>query len=140
MICALNQEESEKVYIGTDFPDEYAHLKDTKSAKGANEKAKANAVTAIGELIEIATDKAETPDYYGKHGNKAKYGWYRYNTRFGIPVYNESGSLDRYYIFRSRIEDVEEYLKRYQERGCLIWYKTVKNYTNCRIRNGRLII
>ena len=105
-MCLLNPriaKTTEKVYIGPDFPDEYAHSKDTKSAKGANEKAKANAVTAIKELIEIATDKAGTPDYNGKHGNKAKYGWYRYNTRFGIPVYNESGTLERYNIFRARV-------------------------------------
>ena len=94
---------SEEIYIGTDFPDEYAHSKDTKSVKGANEKAKANAISVIGELIEIASDKTESPDYNMKHGNKAKYGWYRYNTRFGIPVYSEDGVLERYNIFRARI-------------------------------------
>lgn len=117
--CYEILETSEKVYIGTDFPDEYAHSKDTKSAKGANEKAKANAVTAIEELIEIATDKAETPDYSGKHGKKAQYGWYRYNTRFGIPVYNESGSLERYNVFRARI------LVRRDKDGKLYLYDVV---------------
>ena len=35
----------------------------------------------LGEkLIEIATGKAENPDYSNKHGNKAKLGWYRYDT------------------------------------------------------------
>ena len=29
--------------------------------------------------------------YYG-------FGWYRYNTRFGIPVYDEDGNLERYNI------------------------------------------
>ena len=99
--CHEILETSEKVYIGTDFPDEYAHSKDTKSAKGANEKAKANAVTAIGELIETASGKAEFPDYNGKHGNKAKFGWYRYFISFGIPVYDEEGMLERYNIFRN---------------------------------------
>ena len=94
---------SDKVYIGTDFPDEFAHSKDTKDVKGANEKAKANAITAIGDLIEIATDKTEFPDHNNKHGNKAKYGWYRYTTRFGIPVYSENGNLEKYNIFRARI-------------------------------------
>ena len=42
---------SEKIYIGTDFPGEYAHSKDTKALAGANAKAKANAAQAIGELI-----------------------------------------------------------------------------------------
>ena len=54
-------------------------------------------------MIEIASDKTESPDYNMKHGNKAKYGWYRYNTRFGIPVYSEDGVLERYNIFRARI-------------------------------------
>lgn len=71
--------------------------------KGVNEKAKANAITAVGELLEIATGKAEFPDYDNKHGSKAKYGWYRYTTRFGIPVYSEEGVLERYNIFRARI-------------------------------------
>ena len=38
-----------------------------------------------------------------KHGTKAKYGWYRYNTRFGIPVYDEEGNLERYNIFLTRM-------------------------------------
>jgi hypothetical protein len=51
----------------------------------------------------IASDKTSFLDYENKHGNKAKYGWYRYTTRFGIPVYNEDGNLERYNIFRARI-------------------------------------
>lgn len=54
---------SEKIYIGTDFPDEFSHSNDTKGLKGANMKAKANIVPAIGELIKIAMDKGEYPDY-----------------------------------------------------------------------------
>ena len=37
----------EMVYIGSDFPDEYAHSKDTKVLRGPNEYAKANAFGAI---------------------------------------------------------------------------------------------
>ena len=96
-------ETAEKIYIGTDFPDEFANSNDRLSLKGANEKAKANMVTAIGELIQIATNKMEYPDYDKKHGTKAKYGWYRYDTRFGIPVYDEKGELLRYNIFSSRM-------------------------------------
>lgn len=77
-------ESSDKVFVGTDFPDEFAHSKDTK-------------------IIEIATDKAEFPDHNKKHGSKAKFGWYRYTTRFGIPVYNDEGILESYNIFRTRI-------------------------------------
>ena len=117
---------SERVYIGTDFPDEYSHSRDTKNSKGANKKAKANAIAALGELIEIATDKAESQDFEGKHGNKAKYGWYRYNTRFGIPVYNEEDVLERYNIFRARI------LVRRDKDGKLYLYDivTIKRETS----------
>ena len=63
-------------------------------------KAKANIMPAIGELIQIASEKAQYSDYYNKHGAKAQFGWYRYNTRFGIPVYDEEGNLERYNIFQ----------------------------------------
>lgn len=92
-------ETSEKIYIGADFPDEFSHSNDTKSLKGANIKAKANIFPAIGELIQIAKDKSEYPDYDAKHGSKAKYGWYRYKTHFGIPVYDKNDNLYRYNIF-----------------------------------------
>ena len=93
----------------------YAHSIDTKKLKGGNEKAKANAMVAIGELIEIAYNKAEFSDYNNKHGNRAKYGWYRYDTRFGIPVYDENGDLERYNIFGARMlvrrdKDGKQYL------------------------------
>ncbi len=117
--CFEILETAETVYIGTDFPDEYAHSKDTKNVKGVNEKAKANAITAVGELLEIATGKTEFPDYNNKHGNRAKYGWYRYTTRFGIPVYSEDGVLERYNIFRARI------LVRRDEDGKLYLYDVV---------------
>ena len=113
-------ETSEKVYIGSDFPDEFSHSKDTKDLKGAKIKAKANTVSAIGELVQIATDKAEYPDYGEKHGSKAKYGWYRYNTRFGIPVYDGQGNLERYNIFSIRM------LVRCDKDGKLYLYDMVR--------------
>lgn len=58
--CAEILDTNEMVYIGSDFPDEYAHSKDTKVLRGPNEYAKANASVAIKELIQIATNKAFT--------------------------------------------------------------------------------
>ena len=107
---------SDVVYIGPDFPDEYSHSVDTKNLKGDNKKAKANAITAIGELIQTAADRTECLDFQGKHGSKARYGWYRYNTKFGIPVYNEQGELERYNIFTARI------LVRRDQNGKLYLY------------------
>ena len=113
-------ETAEKVFIGSDFPDEFTHSKYTKAIKGANEKAKANVITAIGELIQIADNKAEFPDYDRRHGNKAKNGWYRYDTRFGIPVYSELGEIERYNIFRARM------LVRCDENNKLYLYDVVQ--------------
>ena len=45
----------EEIYIGADFPNEYTGSAYTYSLKGANVKAKANAVQGIPEMIEIAT-------------------------------------------------------------------------------------
>ena len=55
--CAEITETSDVVYIGTDFPDEFAHSKDTKELRGANMYAKANSSSVIKEMIEIATNK-----------------------------------------------------------------------------------
>ena len=110
----------ENVHITAHFLDEFTHSKYTKAIKGANEKAKANVITAIGELIQIADNKAEFPDYDRRHGNKAKNGWYRYDTRFGIPVYSELGEIERYNIFRARM------LVRCDENNKLFLYDVVQ--------------
>lgn len=101
--CYEILETSERVYIGVDFPDEFCHSKDKVKLKGANEKAKANMVSAIGELINIATNKSVTEDINKKHKAKAKYGWYRYDTRFGIPVYDSDGEIIKYNIYIARM-------------------------------------
>lgn len=118
--CFEIVETSEKIYIGSDFPDEFSHSNDTKGLKGANMKAKANITSAIEELIQVATNKAEYPDFNNKHGVKAKFGWYRYNTMFGIPVYNDKGILERYNIFSARM------LARCNEDGKLFLYDLVR--------------
>jgi hypothetical protein len=38
-----------------------------------------------------------------KHNSKAKYGWYRYDTRFAVPKYNNDGELTGYNIFKGRM-------------------------------------
>ena len=101
--CYEITETAEKIYIGSDFPDEFCHSTDKINLKGGNERAKANMVPAIEKLVQIATNRAETEDYDKKHGNRAKSGWYRYDTRFGLPVYNDAGELERYNIYFARM-------------------------------------
>ena len=61
--CAEITETSDIVYIGTDFPDEFAHSKDTKELRGANMYAKANSSSIIKEIVEIATNKTFAENY-----------------------------------------------------------------------------
>ena len=109
-------ETAEKIFIGKDFPDEFTHGKDKTVLKGPNLKAKANAAQAVGELIQIAENKSASEDFNDKHGNKAKYGWYRYDTRLALPVYNDEGELQRYNIYKLRM------LVRHDEDGKLYLY------------------
>lgn len=84
------------IYIGKDFVDEYTSSVYTRKLKGCLAKVKANMVQGIPEIIEIATDKRWKEDFKKKHGKKAEYEWYRYNSRFLIPVLNEGGAIIRY--------------------------------------------
>lgn len=91
------------IYIGTDLPDEYSGSNYTKHIKGTIAKAKANAVQAIPEMIEIATSKTFEDNKKNKHSRHAKNGWYRYDTRFALPVYDENGDVERYNVFSARL-------------------------------------
>lgn len=97
--CYEIEEYSEKVYIGRDFYDEYTGSNDTARLKGGLAKAKANAALGIPELIRIANNKRYKENFAKKHKSDAKYGWYRYETRFALPVYAEGGNVERYNVF-----------------------------------------
>ena len=92
-------ESEDIVYIGADLPDEYAHSEYTHVLKGANAKAKANAAQGLPELIEIATSKSYTQNWKEKHNKDAQKGWYKYESRFALPVFGENGDIDRYNVF-----------------------------------------
>lgn len=91
------------IYIGTEFPDEYTGSKYTYSLRGTNAKAKANAVQGIPEMLKIARGKYFRENKSGKHKQDAAYGWYRYDSRFALPVYREDGKVGRYNIFHASI-------------------------------------
>ena len=110
------QESSDKIYIDKDFPDEYVSSESRIVLKGAVAKAKANASQGIPELIQIATNVSFSENTKKKHERDAKLGWYRYDVRFALPVYDDkSGELVRYNIFSARMlvrhaEDGKKYL------------------------------
>ena len=96
-------ESEDIIYIGTDLPDEYSGSNYTKHIKGTIAKAKANAAQAIPEMIEIATSKSFQDNKKNKHSRHAKNGWYRYDTRFALPVYDGNGNIERYNVFSARL-------------------------------------
>lgn len=92
-------ESNEIVYIGADLPDEYSHSEYTRILKGANEKAKANAAQGLPELINTAKNMAFTENSKAKHQKDAMYGWYKYESRFALPVFGSDGEIERYNVF-----------------------------------------
>lgn len=97
-------ETAEKVFISSDFPDEYANSESRMHLRGAVAKAKANASQGIPELIQIATNCEYSKNKKKRHANDAKNGWYRYDVRFSLPVYNDtSGKMERYNIYSARM-------------------------------------
>lgn len=103
------------VYIGSDLPKEYSGSKYTNSIKGTNAKAKANAATGIPEMIEMAVGKHFRENQEDKHKRDAKNGWYRYDSRVALPVYDDKGELERYNVFHASMlvrhsNDVKLYL------------------------------
>ena len=94
---------NELIYIGTEFPDEFTGSKYTKKLKGALAKAKANLVQGIPELINSAIGKRYSENKKVKHRNDAKYGWYRYNLKFALPVYNNKNEKIKVNIYNAEL-------------------------------------
>lgn len=54
-----------------------------------------------------------------KHWRNAMYGWYRYDSRFAIPVYRDDEEVERYNIFHASL------IVRYSEDGKLYLYDVI---------------
>ncbi|MCM1127282.1 MAG: hypothetical protein NC429_12520 [Lachnospiraceae bacterium] len=91
--------DGEQIYIDQKFADEFSGSIDTKRLRGACAKAKANAVQIVKELLEISDNPRYIPNYEEKHGQDAKFGWYRYDSRFSMPIY-ENEKIVRYNVFK----------------------------------------
>lgn len=81
------EESADIIYIGNELPEEFTGSESRKQLMGAN--AKANAATAIPELVQIATNPVFEKNRKEKYSKDAKNGWYRYDVRFALPVYEE---------------------------------------------------
>lgn len=83
------------------FSDEYTGSVYTRKLKGALPKVKANMSQGIPQMIEIATEKRWKEDFENKHKKKAGNGWFRYSTRFALPVMNEKGDILDYNVYQA---------------------------------------
>lgn len=89
------------VYIGKDLPDEYAHSKYTYSLRRSMAKVKANSIVAIPKIIEIAANKNFVKNIKEKHNKDAKFGWYRYETRFAFPLIDNDKNIVSYKVYKA---------------------------------------
>ena len=88
-----------EINIGADFPNEYTGSVYTYKLKGAVAKAKANVAQGIPELVEIATGGGFRENIKNKHYRDAMFGWYRFDSRFAMPVYLDEDNIERYNVF-----------------------------------------
>lgn len=102
-IYYIAENNNEEIYIDRDLPSEYTGSIYTKHLKGTVAKAKANASVGIPQLIEIATNPRFEKNHKSKHARNAKFGWYRYDTRFALPVFREDGEIDRFNVFHASL-------------------------------------
>ncbi len=96
-------ETDDLIYIGSDFPDEYAHSKYRKKVHGTLGKAKANASQAIRELIKTATNVMFVENKDLKHSVNAKNGWYWCKVHFSLPVTDENKKVIGKNLFYGRM-------------------------------------
>lgn len=96
-------ETGDLIHIAADFYDEYAGSKYTARLKGTAAKAKANAALGLLKIIEAAGQRRYQENLSEKHKDNAKYGWYRYDSYFALPVLDESGRIERYNQFRGEL-------------------------------------
>ena len=98
-------ESGQKVYLGKDLPTEYTHSKYTTYLQKYDRstlKAKNKASGALGEMIEIATNRRWEETQH-THNKDARYGMYRYDSSFAFPVKNSDGSIKRIYSYDAEL-------------------------------------
>ena len=107
------------IYIGKDLPDEYTGSRYTHQLKGTAAKAKANAAQGLPEMLKIATGKHFRENEGAKHQWDARFGWFRYDSRFALPVYDDKGEVERYNVFHASM------LIRHSNDGKLYLYDVI---------------
>lgn len=109
-----------RVYIGKDLPNEYTQSKATLRLSRHDKRIKNQAAQNLGELIEVSKGGRYVSNKKQKHSKDAKYGWYRYDTRFVFPKKNKKGFVVDYLVYNA------EMLIRHDEDGRKYLYDMLK--------------
>ena len=113
------EETDDVIYIGNDLPNEFTGSVYTYKLKGAAAKAKANASQGLPEMIRIAANRHFRENNSEKHYRNAALGWYRYDSRFALPVYREDGGIERHNAFHASL------IVRHDENGKMYLYDII---------------
>lgn len=112
-------ETKEKIHIDKDFPDELKGSEDTQKVKGANARAKANSVQGIRQMIHISRKVSENENMKLKNKKKASKGWYRYLTRFALPIMPDGENIEYYNTYLVTL------IVRVDKKGILYLYDVI---------------
>lgn len=79
-------ESGQRVYLGEDLPNEYAYSEYSKKLPTNRLLAKGRASSNLQEIIENASNRQWSKNKKAKHNQDAKYGFYKYDTKFSFDV------------------------------------------------------
>ena len=87
------------VYAGKDLPSEYKGSEYTLGMHRGLREVKMQAATNLDEMLLLAEDGEWRENVKEKHGKDTQNGWYRYKTRFAVPVLNARKAVDHYAVY-----------------------------------------
>lgn len=91
--------DAQPVYIGKDLPGEYKGSEYTHGLNRSTRQVKMQAATNLDEMLLLAEDGEWRENVKDKHKQDAKNGWYRYSTRFALPVLDIKKAVDHYTVY-----------------------------------------
>ena len=91
--------DAQPVYIGKDLPGEYKGSEYTHGLNRSTRQVKMQAATNLDEMLLLAENGEWRENVKDKHKQDAKNGWYRYSTRFALPVLDIKKAVDHYTVY-----------------------------------------
>ena len=92
-------EDGNKIYIGKDLPGEYTYSKSAQLLSRDKTIIKGNIANNLGEMIEIANNGVWEANRKAKHSKDAQFGWYRYDSKVALPMYDVHKNIVSYQVY-----------------------------------------